>query len=103
MLALGCTLFPPIYREIENLDFECFSRLDFPIFPMMKEMKTGVFQIRLVRDTLIDQSMLFTHLYLMLGEKAEAWFLSPASIEYFGVESIAFCLPANSQRKSAHW
>ena len=34
--------------------------------------------------------MLFTHLYLMLGEKIEAWFLSPASREYFGVESTAF-------------
>ena len=26
----------------------------------------------------------------MLGEKIEAWFLSPASREYFGVESTAF-------------
>ena len=43
MLVLGCTLFPPIYREIENWDFECFSRLDFPIFPMMKEMKNWSF------------------------------------------------------------
>ena len=32
MLVLGCTLFPPIYRRIENWDFESFSRLDFPIF-----------------------------------------------------------------------
>ena len=30
MLVLGCSiLFPPIYREIENWDFECCSRLDF--------------------------------------------------------------------------
>ena len=43
MLVLGCTLFPPIYREIENWDFECCSRLDFPIFPMMKEVKNWSF------------------------------------------------------------
>ena len=47
--------------------------------------------------------MLFTHLYLMLGEKIKAWFLSPASREYFGVVPQLFCLPANSQRKSTHW
>ena len=39
----------------------------------------------MVRDTLVDRSMLFTHLYLMLGKKIEAWFLSPATREYFGV------------------
>ena len=33
---------------------------------------------------------MFTHLYLMQGEKIEAWFVSPASREYFGVESTAF-------------
>ena len=33
MLVLGCTLFPPIYRDIEN----------FPIFPMMKEVKNWSF------------------------------------------------------------
>ena len=31
--------------------------------------------------------MLLTHLYLTLGEKTKAWFISPASREYFGVES----------------
>ena len=35
-------------------------------------------------DSLVNHSMLFTHL------KIEAWFLSPASREYFGVESTAF-------------
>ena len=78
MLVLGCTSFPSIYTEIENSDFECCSRQDFPIFPMMKEIKTGVFQMRLclIRDSLVDQSMLFTHLYLMQGEEIEAWFIS---------------------------
>ena len=43
-LVLGCTSFPPIYTEIDNCDFECGSRLEFPIFPMMKEIeKAGVF------------------------------------------------------------
>ena len=32
-------LFPPIYTEVFKWDFECCSRLDFPIFPMMKEIK----------------------------------------------------------------
>ena len=43
ILLLGCTQFPPIYTEIDKWDFECCSRLDFPIFPMMKEIKTVVF------------------------------------------------------------
>ena len=44
MLVLGCsTLFPPIHREIENWDFGCCSRLDFPIFPIMKEVKNWSF------------------------------------------------------------
>ena len=29
MLVLDCTLFPPIYRGIENWGFESCSRLDF--------------------------------------------------------------------------
>ena len=43
-----------------------------------------------VTDSFVDQPMLFTHLYLMLGEKMDAWFSSPASRKYFGVESTAF-------------
>ena len=38
-----CRLFPPIYTEIENWDFECCSRLDFPIFSIMKEIKNWNF------------------------------------------------------------
>ena len=38
--------------------------------------------------------MLFTPLYLTQGEKIEAWFVSQARREYFGVES----LPTNSQK-----
>ena len=44
----------------------------------------------MVTDSLVDHSMLFTHLYFMLGEKIETWSLSPANIEYFGVEWTAF-------------
>ena len=62
----------------------------FHFFSWWKRWKTRVFQIRLVRDSLFDQSMLFTQLYLMLGEKIEAWFSSSASREYFSVESTAF-------------
>ena len=43
--------------------------------------------------------MLFTHLYLMLGEKIEVWFLSPASREYFGVESTAFLSASKFSKK----
>ena len=39
MLVLGCTLFPLIYKEIDNWDFECYSSLDVPIFAMMKKIK----------------------------------------------------------------
>ena len=54
--------------------------------------------------------MLFTHLYLMQGEKIEAWFVSPASREYFGVESTAFLsaskftkkLPTGNMKKSVN-
>ena len=57
----------------------------------MKEIK-GIFKVRpcLVRDSSVDQSMLFTHMFLMQGEKIEAWFVFPASREYFGVESTTF-------------
>ena len=53
----------------------------------------------MVTDSLVDHSMLFTHLYFMLGEKIEAWFLSPASIEYFGVEWTAL----KKNLSTAHW
>ena len=43
MLVLACTLSPPIYRKIENWDFECCSRLVFTIFPMMREVKNWSF------------------------------------------------------------
>ena len=91
MLVLGFTSFSPIYTEIENWDFECYSRLDFPIFPMMKEIKTGVFYVRLslVTHSFFDQFMLFTHMYLMQGEEIEVWFVSSARREHFGVESAA--------------
>ena len=64
MLVLGCTVFLPIYTEMENWDFQCCSRLDFSIFPMMKEIKNWTFldqALSLIRDSLVDQSMLFTH------------------------------------------
>ena len=44
----------------------------------------------MVRDSLVAQSIMFTHLYLMQGEKIEVWFVSPSSREYFGVETTAF-------------
>ena len=40
MLVLGCTLFPLIYKEMDNWDFECYSSLDVPVFPMMKKIKS---------------------------------------------------------------
>ena len=42
--------------------------------------------------------MLFTHLYLMQGEKIEAWFVCQARRQYFGKESTAYQLPKNSQK-----
>ena len=53
----------------------------------------------MVRDRLVDQSIMFTHLYLMQREKIEAWFVSLSSREYFGVESTAF-LSANKFKKN---
>ena len=98
-VGVGLYVISPIYREIKNWDFECCSRLVFPIFHMMKEVKNWSFLLR-------DQSMLFTHLYLMLAEKIEAWFLSPASREYFGVESTAFLSASKFSKKiypSVRW
>ena len=43
VLVLGCKLFCPIYTEIDYWDFECCSRLDFPFFPIMKEIKNWSF------------------------------------------------------------
>ena len=53
----------------------------------------------LVRDSLDDQSIMFTHLYLMQEEKVEAWFVSTSSRKHFGVESTAF-LSANKFTKN---
>ena len=48
--------------------------------------------------------MLFTHLYLVQGEKVEAWFVSQACRGYFGVESTGTAyLSANKlTKKSTH-
>ena len=52
---------------------------------------------------LLDQSMLFIHLYLMQGEKIEVWFVFQASREYLGVESTAFLSASKFTKKSTHW
>ena len=52
----------------------------------------------LTRHSLVYQYVLFTHLYLMQGEKIETWFASQASRECFGVESTAV-LSANKFTK----
>ena len=44
---------------------------------------------------------MFTHLYLMQGEKIKAWFVSPSSRECFDVESTAF-LPTNKFTKNIY-
>ena len=44
--------------------------------------------------------MLFTHLYLMQGGKIEAWFVSQASREYFGVAESTTFLSANTFTKN---
>ena len=43
ILLLSCTLFSPIYTEIDNWDSECCSRLNVSIFPMIKEIKNWSF------------------------------------------------------------
>ena len=53
----------------------------------------------MVTDSLLDHSMLFTHLYLMPGEKIEAWLVSPVSREYFGVDSTAFLSASKFSKK----
>ena len=53
----------------------------------------------MITDSLVGHSMLFTRLHLILGEKIEAWFLSPASIEYFGVEWAAFLSASKLSKK----
>ena len=53
----------------------------------------------MVTDSLVDHTMLFTHLCLMLEEKIEGWFLSPASREYFGVEYTAFLSASKFSKK----
>ena len=55
----------------------------------------------LATDSLIDRSMLFAHLYLMQGEKIEAWLVSSANREYFDAQSTAF-LSANKLTKKIY-
>ena len=57
----------------------------------------------LARDSLVDQSMLFTHLHLIQGKKIEVWFVSPANREYFGVESTAFLSASKFTKECNHW
>ena len=47
--------------------------------------------------------MLFTPLYLMQGEKIEAWFVSQARGEYFGTASTAYLSANKFTKKSTHW
>ena len=95
---LGCTLFPQFTQrlktEILNVALGCSN-----ISHDERDKKTGVFLIWpcLVRDSLVDQSMLFTHLYIMQGEEIEAWFVSPASREYLVLNPQFFSLRTNSQ------
>ena len=56
----------------------------------------------MLRDSLVAQSTMFTHLYLMQGERIEAWFVSQACREYFGVESTAYLSANKFIKKSAH-
>ena len=54
----------------------------------------------LVGHSLVDQSMLFPHLYIIQEEEIEAWFVTPASTEYFSVESTAFYSAYKFTKKS---
>ena len=65
---------------------------------MKKILKNGV-----LRDSQVDQSMLFPHLYVMQGEKIDAWFVSEVRRQYFGVESTAYLSVNNLTKKSTHW
>ena len=47
--------------------------------------------------------MMFTHLYLIQGEKVEAWFVSQARREYFGAESTAYLYANKFTKKCTHW
>ena len=47
--------------------------------------------------------MLFTHLYLIGGEKIEAWFVSQVSREYFRVKYTAYLSANKFTKKSTHW
>ena len=47
--------------------------------------------------------MLFPHLYVMQGEKIDAWFVSEVRRQYFGVESTAYLSVNNLTKKSTHW
>ena len=104
IFVLCCTLFSPIYREIDNWDFECCSRLDFSIFPMVKEIKKLEFsRLGLAWEEIVDQYVLLTHLHLIQGEKIEAWFVFKTSREYYGIESTAILSASIFTKKSTHW
>ena len=51
----------------------------------------------MVRDSLVDPSMLFTHLHLMQGEKREAGFVFQASRKYLVLNPQLLYLPTNLQ------
>ena len=57
----------------------------------------------MVRNGLVDQSMLFTHLYLMQGgkKKPDLYLLQAENILVLNPQ--LFCLPTSSHKKSTHW
>ena len=102
MMELGYTLVPQFTQRLKTGIFNVALGWAFQFFAIDEKEKTGIFYIRscLVRD-LVDKFMLFTHLYLMQEEKIEAWFLFPASREYFGVEKFFVCQQIH--KKSTHF
>ena len=56
----------------------------------------------MVTDSLVGHSMLFTHLYFMLGEKNRIGIYLQQAQNILVLNPQLFCLPANSQRKSIH-
>ena len=52
----------------------------------------------LVRDSLVDQSMLFTHLYLTHGEKQKPGLYLQKAENILVLNLQLFCLPANPKK-----
>ena len=87
--------FSQFTRRMKTMILNVALSWTFQFFPIDKNKKTEIFQIRLCW---INLAMLFTHLYLMQGEKQKPGLHHQQAENILVLNPQLFCLPTNSQK-----